>query len=75
VRELVESWHWTPEEILHESDDALVVRVRLDFVGRGSEIPVVQVVFHVLRFQDGKTSEVEGFLSEHAALEAAGLRE
>jgi ketosteroid isomerase-like protein len=75
VRELVESWHWTPEEILHESDDALVVRVRLDFVGHGSEIPVVRVVFHVLRFQDGKTSEVEGFLSEHAALEAAGLRE
>ena len=75
VQELVQSWHWTPEEILHESDDVLVVRVRLDFVGRGSDIPVVRVVFHVLRFQDGKTSEVEGFLSEHAALEAAGLRE
>jgi ketosteroid isomerase-like protein len=75
VQELVESWHWTPEEILHESGDTLLVRVRIDLVGRGSEIPIVQILFHVLRFRDGKASAIQGFLSEHAALEAAGLRE
>jgi ketosteroid isomerase-like protein len=72
VQELVESWHWTPEEIVHESDDILVVRVRVDLTGRGSQVPIAQIVFHVLRFRDGKARAIEGFLSEDAALEAAG---
>jgi ketosteroid isomerase-like protein len=75
VQELVESWRWAPEEILHESDDVLVVRVRIDLVGRGSQVPIAQVVFHVLRFRDGKAWAIEGFLSEHAALKAAGARQ
>jgi ketosteroid isomerase-like protein len=75
VLELVESWQWTPEEILHESDDVLVVRVRVEFVGRGSEVPVEQTVFHVLRYRDEKCAVIQGFLREPAALEAAGLSE
>ncbi len=75
VLELVQSWRWTPEEILYEGDDVLVVRVRIEFVGRGGEVPIEQIIFHVLRYRDGKASVMQGFLSRREALEAAALQE
>jgi ketosteroid isomerase-like protein len=75
VLPLFQSWRWTPEEILYEGDDMLVVRVRIEFVGRGGEVPIEQVLFHVLRYRDGKGSVIQGFLSRREALEAAGLSE
>jgi ketosteroid isomerase-like protein len=75
VLEVVQSWHWTPEEIVYEDDDLLIIRVRIELVGRGGGVPIDQVIFHVLRFHEGKGSVIQGFLSRREALNAAGLGE
>ena len=50
---------------------ALIVRVRLRAVGRGSDIPIEQDVWHVARFRGDKLALISGFLSETTAREAA----
>jgi ketosteroid isomerase-like protein len=71
ARDLVTEWDWSPEEIDSAPSGALVVRVRLRAVGRGSDIPIEQQVWHVARFREGKIAVISGFLSEDAAREAA----
>jgi ketosteroid isomerase-like protein len=71
ARDLVTEWDWSPEEIDSAPSGALVARVRLRAVGRGSDIPIEQEVWHVARFREDKISDISGFLSENAAREAA----
>ena len=70
-KELVTEWSWTPEEIESTPSGALVVRVRFKAVGRGSEIPIEQDVWHVARFKGDRLAVIKGFLTEDAAREVA----
>jgi ketosteroid isomerase-like protein len=68
---LVEDWEWKAEEIVRETDRVYLIRVRLTLHGRGSGIPITQVLHHVLEFSEGKAAVIRGFLGEQEALEAA----
>ena len=70
---LVQSWGWTPEEILNEAGDALVVRSRVKLLGSQSSVPIEQPLFHVFRFRGAKVASIQGFLDSASAFEAAGL--
>jgi ketosteroid isomerase-like protein len=70
---LTADWEWTPEEISAAAGDTVLVRVRFSARGRGSEVPIEQLVFHVIEVRDGKLATVRGFLNEAQAREAAGL--
>jgi len=73
AQEIVSGWKWTPEEVLAEGDDVVVLRVRLTAEGRGSGVPIDQVVFHVIEVSDDKIASVSGFLQPDRALAAAGM--
>jgi ketosteroid isomerase-like protein len=74
VVELVEDWRLAPQEVLYESGDALLIRARVEIVGRDG-ISLEQAIFHLLRFRDGKVATIHAFLEEGAAFAAAGLSE
>jgi ketosteroid isomerase-like protein len=72
--QLVEKWQWTPEEFVYEGESVVVVRTRLRAQGRGSGVPIEQVLFHVFEFRDNEVIRFRGFLGRDEALEAVGLR-
>jgi ketosteroid isomerase-like protein len=73
--QLFPEWQWTPEKLLYEGDDGIVVRTRLSARGSGSGVPVELVVFHVLDFRDSQVIRIRGWLDRAQALEAVGLSE
>jgi ketosteroid isomerase-like protein len=70
---LVTDWEWVPEDVLHATDELVVVGVRFRGRGHGSGAPLDQRVFHVIEFRDGKAARIRGYLSQDQALAAAGL--
>jgi ketosteroid isomerase-like protein len=66
-------WEWVPEEILHNGDGVLVVRVRFAAHGAESGAPLGQALFHVIESRDGKATRIRGYRGEGEALAAAGL--
>ena len=49
----------------------MVLRVRFSATGRGSGVPVEQVVFHVIEGRGGRIASFRGFLRRDQAIEAA----
>jgi ketosteroid isomerase-like protein len=70
---LVADWEWVPEDVLHQGEGLVVLRVR--FSGRGVEsgAPLEQILFHVIEVRDEKAAVIRGFLSEREAMVAAGI--
>ena len=73
AQEIVSGWEWTPEEVLAEGDDVVVLKVRLTAAGRSSGVPIDQVVFHVIDVRGDRIARVRGFLQRDRALAAAGM--
>ncbi len=71
-KELVPDAAWVPEEVLHQGEGVVLVRVR--FSGRGAEsgAPVEQILFHLIESRGHKATVIRGFLSEREAMAAAG---
>jgi ketosteroid isomerase-like protein len=68
-----EDWQWTPEEFIGETDRTVLIRVRLSGRGLGSDVPIEQTLFHIIRFNGEKMVEFRGFLDEQQARESADL--
>jgi ketosteroid isomerase-like protein len=75
VNQLVSDWHWTPEEFIYQGEDAVLIRVRLAFRSAGADVPLEQVIFHLIEFQAGEIVCFRGFFDRDMALEAVGLSE
>ena len=65
---------YEPEEFI-EAGRFVVVAVRAQARGRGSDMPMDVPMFHVFEMQAGKARRLRAYLDRTEALEAAGLRE
>ena len=81
ANELWENWHAVfrdpvieVKEIRHLGETTFVA-IRLRGQGAGSDVPIDQPAWHVVRWRDGKVIRIQAFLREAEALEAAGLTE
>ena len=70
VLSLANEWRWTPEEVLVNDGDTVVVRVNFAIESRAG-VPGDMTVFHVFEVSDGQVATVLGFLGREQALEAA----
>jgi ketosteroid isomerase-like protein len=61
-------------EVVAERDDAIVVAVEFQGMGRASGADTRTTVFEAVSFRDEKVTRVEGFRDRAEALEAAALR-
>jgi len=75
IRSAWEKFEVTPDEVVRDEGDVLVVVERQRGRGRGSGVEVVMRVFSVYRFREGKIRRRQAFTEREAALEAAGLSE
>jgi ketosteroid isomerase-like protein len=75
IRSAWEKFELTPDEVVRDEGDVLVVAERQRGRGRGSGVEVVMRVFSVYRFREGKIRRRQAFTEREAALEAAGLSE
>jgi ketosteroid isomerase-like protein len=62
-------------DTIRDLGDTMLVALRVRGRGVGSEVPIEQRAWHVVRLRDGRIARVEAFLLEAEALEAAGLSE
>ncbi len=76
---LWDSWHRAFPDASIEVDsikdlgEAMFVAVRVRGRGAGSDVPIDQPAWHVMKLRDGKVIQLTAFLDESEALEAAGL--
>jgi ketosteroid isomerase-like protein len=75
IRAAWEKFEVTPDEVVRDEGDVLVVAERQRGRGRGSGVEVVMRVFSVYCFREGKIRRRQAFTERKAALEAAGLSE
>jgi ketosteroid isomerase-like protein len=75
IRSAWEKFEITPDEVVRDEGDVLVVAERQRGRGRGSGVEVVMRVFSVYCFREGKIRRRQAFTEREAALEAAGLSE
>ena len=75
IRSAWEKFEITPDEVVRDEGDVLVVAEQQRGRGRGSGVEVEMRVFSVYAFREGKIRRRQAFTEREAALEAAGLRE
>jgi ketosteroid isomerase-like protein len=75
IRSAWEKFEVTPDEVVRDEGDVLVVAELQRGRGRGSGVEVVMRVFSVYCFREGKIRRRQAFTEREAALEAAGLSE
>jgi ketosteroid isomerase-like protein len=75
VLEVGENVHLEVEELTELGDDGVFTEVVITGRGKGSGAPVVQHVWNVFSFADGKITRRQVFWTREEALEAAGLGE
>jgi ketosteroid isomerase-like protein len=75
IRSAWEKFELTPDEVVRDEADVLVVAELERGRGRGSGVEVVMRVFSVYSFRQGKIRRRQAFTEREAALEAAGLSE
>jgi ketosteroid isomerase-like protein len=75
IRSAWEKFEVTPDEVVRDEGDVLVVAELQRGNGRGSGVEVVMRVFSVYCFREGKIRRRQAFTEREAALEAAGLSE
>jgi ketosteroid isomerase-like protein len=75
IRSAWEKFEVTPDEVVRDEGDVLVVAELQRGRGRGSGVHVEMRVFSVYSFREGKIRRRQAFTEREAALEAAGLRE
>jgi ketosteroid isomerase-like protein len=77
ISEWSDAWErieYTPQEIV-ENDDAVVVTLLYDGVGKGSGLRIDGTFWYLMRLRDGKIVYLRLYGNEAEALEAAGLSE
>jgi ketosteroid isomerase-like protein len=72
IRSAWEKFELTPDEVVRDEGDVLVVAELQRGRGRGSGVEVEMRVFSVYSFQEGKIRRRQAFTEREAALEAAG---
>ena len=75
IRSAWEKFEVTPDEVVRDEADVLVVAELERGRGRGSGVEVEIRVFSVYSFRQGKVRRRRAFTEREEALEAAGLRE
>ena len=75
IRSAWEEFEVTPDEVVRDEADVLVVAELERGRGRGSGVEVELRVFSVYFFRQGKVRRRQSFTEREAALEAAGLSE
>ena len=75
IRAAWEKFEVTPDEVVRDQGDVLVVAELQRGRGRGSGVEVVMRVFSVYCLREGKIRRRQAFTEREAALEAAGLSE
>jgi ketosteroid isomerase-like protein len=73
IRSAWEKFEITPDEVVRDEGDVLVVAEQQRGRGRGSGVQVEMRVFSVYAFRQGKIRRRQAFTQRAAALEAAGL--
>jgi ketosteroid isomerase-like protein len=75
IRSAWEKFEITPDEVVRDEGDVLVVAELQGGRGRGSGVEVEMRVFSVYSFRQGKIRRRQAFTEREAALQAAGLGE
>ncbi len=75
IRSAWEEFEVTPDEVVRDEGDVLVVAELKHGRGRGSGVEVEVRVFSVYFFRQDKVRRRQSFTEREAALEAAGLSE
>jgi ketosteroid isomerase-like protein len=75
IRSAWEKFELTPDEVVRDEGDVLVVAELQRGRGRGSGVEVEMRVFSVYSFREGKVRRRQAFTEREPALEAAGLSE
>ena len=75
IRELFEEVHLEIEQITDLSDDRVLVGYSQSGRGRGSGVPVKNVVWSICWFAEGLITRRQVFSTKDEALDAAGLSE
>ena len=73
MTDVFDEWTVEPEEVLAVSDGRVLVVLRERLRGRGSDMPLEQMNYHLLtRAADGRIARLQAFPDRETALEAAG---
>lgn len=72
VEDIFDEWRVIPEEV-RELPGQVLVRLRVEGRGRGSDVPVAGSQSVLIDFRDGRVSRTRSYLDETEALLAAGM--
>jgi ketosteroid isomerase-like protein len=70
-----ERWSLGVERLIDAGDDRVIALLHQSATGKGSGAPVELHYALVYELKDGRVIRMRNYLSQHAALEAVGLRE